>query len=60
MGDPKPTERSQFESIFATPEERAVFASLSDEEITVLVAVRKRITEVAGDVEVHLMGATFW
>ncbi|MEV1169934.1 aroma-sacti cluster domain-containing protein [Nonomuraea sp. NPDC049784] len=48
------------DSIFLTAEGRAVLESLSEEEIAVLKAVQRRIDEAAGDVEAHLMGASFW
>jgi hypothetical protein len=60
MSDSESADLPPLEPIFATAAERAVFASLTDEEVAVLVAVRKRLNEVAGDVEAHLMGATFW
>ncbi|WP_165974624.1 MULTISPECIES: aroma-sacti cluster domain-containing protein [Nonomuraea] len=48
------------EPMFLTAEARAVLASLSAEEVAVLEAVRERIEAVAGDVEAHVMGASFW
>lgn len=60
MNDPEPADEEPLASIFATEAERAVFESLSEEEVAVLVAVRRRLREVAGDVEAHLMGVSFW
>ena len=48
-----------FEPMFASEAQRAVFDSLSEDEIAVLVAVQRRLQETT-DVEAHLMGATFW
>lgn len=48
------------EPMFLSAEGRAVLASLSEEELAVLRAVRRRIEEAAGDLEAHVMGASFW
>lgn len=58
--DPDDSGRPSFEPFFASEAERAVFASLTEEETAVLAKVQKRLQEAAGDVEAHLLGATFW
>jgi hypothetical protein len=57
----EPGERRElpFEPMFVSEAQRAVFDSLSDDVVAVLVAVQQRLQEVT-DVEAHLMGATFW
>jgi hypothetical protein len=43
----------------ATDEQVAVIESLSDEEITLLVDIKRRMDEAAGDVEGHMEGGGF-
>ncbi|MEW1844645.1 aroma-sacti cluster domain-containing protein [Nonomuraea angiospora] len=48
-----------FDLELATPEQRAVLQSLSQEEIELLADVKSRLEEAAGDVEGHMDGGGF-
>jgi hypothetical protein len=50
-------ERLGFDTSFATDEQLAVVESLSDAEIALLVKIKDRLDDAAGDVEAHSLEA---
>ena len=51
-----------FDVSYATEEQLAVMTSLTDEEVTLLVDVKRRLDEAGADVEAHGIegGALLW
>jgi hypothetical protein len=62
MADPDRFARLGLEVAFVTDEQLAVLESLSDEDLTLLADVKRRLEEAGGDVEAHGIegGALLW
>jgi hypothetical protein len=52
-------EQRGFDLGFATEEQIAVIESLSNEEVVLLLDIRRRLDDAAGDVEGHIEGGGF-
>lgn len=60
-GDPtRLLEEAGVDLFWATAEQRRVLATLSEEEVRVLISVKQRLGAVAPDLEPHMAGGVLW